>query len=499
MPELVSKLEGQVRWAAYRGVDGEQERSFVVDFSDFRAPVQIPITDAGRLAEATKFSPDGSRLAFLLVDRQAVVPDASGRHSLVPALVSLWLVDARQAFAISKLEVGDELPWPQSIDWIDDSTLLVQEGTTSPERYYAIDVTTRRTTRMGSTTSQGGAPRLSAGKVVFSESQCRFIYWDRTLGAGVALAAPAGCSDAAPYDVKWAPDGQHFGLVGPGDVTLFAAPSGTPRKLELVVPGATSPVTYTSFDWAPDSRRFLVKHGAKGDPSFIVGDVVSERLLEQVAPTPIEYGRFARDDVVLLDDREGYSTWVMRLADDGSVQSSARLQRTAWSWDLNGRVLSPDGERLFYHPPPTDEPAVYQVRLEPEQELVAERLQSVAPPGSIISFVDAFSEGTWVIYGTENPNQPGTRRFLLDIDSGEAARDVLTFRQLKGLQYQATHRHLPEPGAAILQAGTDNQSRVFWLPLSPAREPIPMFRFDSPLASEILQFPSRWPDVAMGP
>jgi hypothetical protein len=499
LPELVSKLEGQVRWATYRGVDGGQQRSFVVDFSDFRAPAQIAITDAGRLAEATKFSPDGSRLAFLLVDRQAVLPDASGQHSVMPALVSLWLVDARRGFAISKLELGSDLPWPQSIDWIDDSTLLVQEGTTTPELYYAVDVTTGRAARLGSTMGEGGAPRLTAGKVVFRESLCRFIYWDNTLGAGVALETPPGCNDAAPYDVKWAPDGRHFGLVGPGGVTLFAAPPGAPRKLELVVPGPTSPVTYTSFDWAPGSRRFLVKHGAKGDPSFIVGDVVSELVLERVAPTPVEYGRFARDDVILLDDREDYSTWVMRLAGDGTVQSSARLQRTAWSWDSNSRVLSPDGEQLFYHSPATDEPAVYRVRLEPEQELAAERLHSVTPPGSFISFVDTFYDARWVIYGTENRQQPGSRRFLLDIDSANAAREVLTYRQLKGLQYQATHRHLPEPDAAILQAGADYQSQVFWLPLSPAREPIPMFRFDSPVASEVLQFPSRWPDAPIGP
>lgn len=497
-PELVSKLEGKVRWATYDGVDGGQGRSFVVDFSDFRAAKQVPISDAGRLAEVTKFSPDGSRLAFALLDRRAVLPDGMGQHAFVPALVSLWLVDARQGFAVRKLEVAAELPWPKSIDWIDDNTLLVHEGTTTPERYYALDATTDRATRLGSTTSEGGAARLTAGKVVFHESPCRFIYWDTTLSVGVALATPPACDDALPYDVSWAPDGQHFGLVGPGGVTLFAAPAGAPRRLELVVPGPSSPVSYTSLDWAPGSRRFLVKHEAKGDPSFIVGDIGSETVREQVAPTPVDYGRFARDDVILLDDREGYSTWVMRLADDGSVQSSARLQHTAWSWGSEDRLLSPDRELLFYHPPPSDEPAVYRVRLEPEQALAPERLRSPVPPGGVISFIDAFAGGAWLIYGTVVPETQEPRRFLLDIGSGQAARDVLTFRPLEGLQYQATHRHLPELDAAILQAGPDYQSQVFWLPLSPAREPIPMFRFDSPSPIGNLQFPSRWPDAPVG-
>ena len=214
-------------------------------FRDFAADFELQLTRGSDGASAPRFSPDGTRIAFLSSRKPADAPPPAGAPADGPS-AQVWMIDTRggEPWAVTRFEKG-----VRSLAWADNDTLLVSaaedpslfeqktkerkdtsnvvedEQHAPPVRLFRFDLKTGTATRitgnqdriMGLVVSGDGA-----WAVTTHDRSLRYVYdqkirpatWLHDLKKGTSKQLFAD-GKLVPRQVAWAGDNQGFYFAAP--------------------------------------------------------------------------------------------------------------------------------------------------------------------------------------------------------------------------------------------------------------------------------------------
>jgi len=396
---------------------------------DTRTGERTQVWPEKRNLRGARWSPDGTRLAVLVLEGDSFVPviwdRASGKQTRVPVAagkyiaensdVRWWPDGSKVVFSLHTSEWRTRAR--REFERITGGPVFVQ---TSEDPFLAWDAI-RRQGNIRSVVSYDLATRQT--RELLPESMIGSF----TIAAdGTVLSYQQDITTKTDYDV----------IFGSESKLLAVAPGGTPRTL-------LPTLKQTSLVWAPDGRRYA--YGKDGKVwTATVADTAAKQVAGPVAPadtskeardkrekerfTPMRFSPKA--DLLLLSNTEGL--WLLDLStgmkemflETDTLPGSPQRAVVGWTEDGTTLILS------------------FASRTKWERGLLrydraTKRLDDVVKDGRIYSGVRFSKDGRIAVLSIAEGNRPADL-YVADGDMRNARRLVVTNPQLAGKQFGKT-------------------------------------------------------------